>query len=202
MGLRLKFLAWWTPSFLIRRELKSIAKLTTEALKAQIPSDVLQKVDLPQMPQKSIQEQRATMAKTHTLLVKALEQAVGHEQAIQQGRAALFLVGQRIGKKTRTQLGVSDDPADLEQAAKVLYRVLRITFHLQWLNSSSAVALIDHCALSEHYSEFTCQILCATDEGVISGLQPNVTMKFAEYMTGSCQNCKATLNFVPTEVTA
>ncbi|MCW4023456.1 MAG: L-2-amino-thiazoline-4-carboxylic acid hydrolase [Candidatus Bathyarchaeota archaeon] len=201
MGLRLRFLEWWTPGFLIKRELQSINKQITEALKALIPADVFQKVDFPQMPQESIHEQRAAMAQTHTKLVKMLEQALGHEQAIQQGREALFLVGQRIGRKTRAQLGVGDNPADLERAAKILYRVLGISFHLQWLNSSSAVAIIDRCALSKEYSEFTCEILCATDEGVISGLQPNVTMKFVKYMTGGCQNCRATLQFTPKEAT-
>jgi hypothetical protein len=177
--------------------LQSISKKTIEALKAQIPPDVLQKLDLPQTPLKSIQDQRALMAKTHTLLVEALEQALGQEEALKRGRAALFLVGQHIGKIIRAQLGVGDNSQDLERAAKVLYRVLGITFHLQWLNDSNAVAIIERCALSEHYSQFTCQILCATDEGVISGLQPNVSMKFVEYMTGNCPNCRATLQFNP-----
>ncbi len=135
------------------------------------------------------------MAQNQAKLVEALEAAIGREEAIRLGREALFLVGQDIGKKTRIKLGVSDNPADLPKAAKILYRVLGIDFHLERINNSRAQAIIDRCALAEQYSKLTCQVLSATDEGVIKGLQPNVTMKFKEYMTSGCKNCKADIQF-------
>jgi hypothetical protein len=107
----------------------------------------------------------------------------------------LFLVGQRLGIETRVKLGVGDNPKDLERAAKILYRVLGIEFHLQWLDGKNANAIIDRCALAQKYSVLTCEVLSATDEGVINGLQPNVTMKFKEYMTSGCKNCRAELHF-------
>lgn len=139
------------------------------------------------------------MAKTHTELVKALEAAVGHDKAVGLGREALFSVGQEIGRQTRSKLGVGDNPKDLTRAAKVLYRVLGIEFHIEWLDDSNAVAIIDRCALAQQYSKLTCRVLSATDEGVINGLQPNVTMHFKEYLTGGCKNCRADLHFNPKE---
>jgi hypothetical protein len=135
------------------------------------------------------------MAQTHAKLVETLEASVGTEKAVKLGREALFLVGENLGKQIRSKLGVSDKPQDLTKAAKILYSVLGIEFHLEWLDTSNAEATIDRCALSEQYSKLTCEVLSAADEGVIKGLQPNVTLTFKEYMTGGCKNCEAHLCF-------
>ena len=198
MGLRLLILGWWTPKYIIRRELKNISDQTTTALKELISKYTIEEVDFinQKRPHSTrIQEQRAAMAQTHVKLVEALEAAVGHEAAVKLGREALFLVGQNLGKQTRIRLGVTDNPKDLTRAANILYRVLGIEFHLEWLDNSNAKAVIDRCALAEQYSRVTCEVLSATDEGVIKGLQPNVTMKFREYMTNGCQNCTADIHF-------
>jgi hypothetical protein len=190
-------LGWWTPNYIIRRELTNISQQTTTALESLIPKNANGEANVNQIqqPPTSIQQQRAAMAQTQAKLVETLAAAVGHEEAVRLGREALFLVGQEIGKQTRIQLGVSDNPSDLTKAAKILYRVLGIEFHLEWLDNSNAKAIIDRCALSEQYSELTCRVLSATDEGVISGLQPKVTMQFKEYMTSGCRNCMADIHF-------
>jgi hypothetical protein len=135
------------------------------------------------------------MAQIHTKLVEALESAVGHDKAVALGRESLFAVGETLGKQTRSKLGVRDSQNDLIKASKILYRILGIDFHIEWQNESNAIAVIERCALAEKYSAVTCEVLSATDEGVISGLQPDVKMKFTQYITGGCQNCRATLNF-------
>jgi len=198
VGLRLLILCWWTPKYIIRKELENISNRTTTALKALISKYAIEEVDVinqKQQPPTSIQEQRAAMAQTHVKLVETLEAIVGHEEAVKLGREALFLVGQNLGKQTRSKLGVSDNPKDLTKAAKILYRILGIEFRLEWLDNSNAKAIIDRCALVEQYSKLTCEVLSATDEGVIKGLQPNVTMKFKEYMTSGCKNCRADIHF-------
>ncbi len=194
MGLRLLVLSWWTPKYIIRRELENISDKTTTALETLISKHTIQKTDTANQKQQrptNIQEQRAAMAQTHAKLVEELKAAVGHEEAVKLGREALFLVGQNVGKQTRGRLGVSDNPNDLTKAAKILYRVLGIEFHLEWSDQSNATVIIDRCALAENYSKLTCQVLSATDEGVLNGLQPKVTMKFKEYMTSGCKNCLA-----------
>jgi hypothetical protein len=195
MGLRLRFLYWWTPNYVIRRELANLSTQTNSALQSLLDKYVEQKPTLRVETQNSgtVKEQRLSMAQNHVKMVEALEASVGHEKAVELGRAALLLVGENLGKQTRIKLGVGESPNDLTMAAKILYRVLGIDFRIKWLDDSTAKVMIDHCALAERYSEFTCQVLSATDEGVIKGLQPNVRLKFTQYMTSGCGKCKAAL---------
>jgi hypothetical protein len=197
MGLRLFVLGLWTPQYIIRRELENISNRTTAVLTSLIPKnqskafDAYQTQDYPT----SIQEQRTAMARKQAELVAALESALGHDEAVQKGRKALFAVGQEIGKQTRSKLGVSENPADLAKAAKILYRVLGIEFDLYWFDRSNAKATITRCALARKYTELTCKVLSATDEGVINGLQPYAEMKFTQYMTSGCRKCSANIQF-------
>ena len=204
MGLRLLILSWWTPKYVIRKELENISDKTTGALKALISKYADEPVGAAnqnQQPPTDIQEQRAAMAQTQAKLVETLASAVGHEKAVNLGREALFMVGQNLGKQARSRLGMGDSPNDLTKAAKILYRVLGIEFHLQWHDQSNATVIIDKCALAQQYSKLTCEVLSATDEGVIKGLQPNLTMKFNKYMTSGCKNCTADINLNGKEAT-
>jgi hypothetical protein len=197
MGFKLLILAWWTPKYIIQRELSNVSNQTTVALESLLTTHAPQEAanSSNPKPQTSIKEQRAKLAQTQSKLVQALEAKVGHEEAVRLGRKALFLVGENLGEQTRRRLSVGDNSKDLIKAAKVLYRVLGIDFHLRWLDKTKALVIVDHCALAEQYSELTCKILSATDEGVIKGLQPNCTMRFKEYMTSGCNKCRADIKF-------
>ena len=197
MGLRLLVLSWWTPKYIIRKELANVSDQTITSLQFLLAKYVPQELaeETRQHNSKNIGEQRALMAKTQSELVEAIEVKIGHEEAVKLGREALFSVGQNLGRQTRSKLGVSQKPKDLLKAAKILYRILGIEFHLEWLDNSNAVAIIERCALAKQYSKTTCEVLSATDEGVIKGLQPSVTMKFKEFMTSGCKNCKADIQF-------
>ncbi len=196
MGLKLRMLELWTPNYVIKRELRNVSSLTSNALKTLAATHAPNQLDAAeQKAPRSIQEQRAAMAQAQAELVQALEETLGHKEAVRVGREALFAVGQDLGRQTRAKLGVTDKPEDLVRAAKILYRILGINFHLEWVDQSVAVAVIDRCALSQQYSKLTCEVLSATDEGVINGLQPKVNMKFTQYMTSGCQNCRAEIHF-------
>jgi hypothetical protein len=197
MGLRLIILSWWTPSFIIRRELKNISDQTIAALTRLMPKNAAKTVDAnpKQDYHRSIEERRAAMAQTQANIVEKLESALGRDEALRLGREALFAVGREIGKQTRSKLGVSENPADLAKAAKILYRVLGIEFDLKWFDSANAKVTIKRCALAEKYSKLACEVLSATDEGVINGLQSNVSMNFREYMTSGCKTCSAYIHF-------
>jgi hypothetical protein len=197
VGLRLQMLYWWTPNYVIERELRNLATQTTDALCSLLAAHIPQQQGLNfQAPtSKGVKEQRIAMAQTHKQMVEALAASVGYDRAVALGRESLFAVGVALGKQTRKKLGVGENTTDLIKASKILYRVLGIDFHIDWQDQSSVVVVIERCALSEQYSELTCGVLSATDEGVIQGLQPNVTMKFTQYMTGGCKNCMASLNF-------
>jgi hypothetical protein len=197
MGLRLRLLYLWTPNYIIKRELRNLNDQTIIALNSLLATYAPQQVKANQKPQteKDVRAQRENMAQNHARMVEALEAAVGYDKAVALGRESLYTVGVALGKQTRGKLGVGSSQSDLIRASKILYRILGIDFHIEWINEANAVAVIERCALSEQYSKLTCEVLSATDEGVISGLQPNVKMKFTHYITGGCPNCRATLNF-------
>ncbi len=187
---------------MIRKELQNISNETTAALKALVSKyagESTNASDQNRQP-KTIEEQRAVMAQTQATLAERVQNSVGHDEAVKLGRAALFLVGQNLGRRARKSLGVSDNPRDLVRAAKILYRILGIEFHLEWHDQSSATLIIDRCALAKEYSSLTCELLCATDEGVLNGLLPKVRMRFKEYMTSGCKNCRASIAFEKQEV--
>ena len=96
MGLKLLILGWWTPKYLIRRELTNINDRTITALKTLIPETARQEAtaDPPQQSSRGIEQQRAAMAQTHAQLVEKLASVVGRDQAVVLGRNALFLIGE------------------------------------------------------------------------------------------------------------
>ncbi len=198
MGLRLAFLYFWTPSYVIRRELRNLSDQTNAALRSLLatyaPKQQIPQND-PLLISKGVKARRAAMAQMHAQMVDALASSIGRDRAVSLGREALFAVGVDLGRRTRRKLGVGENPNDLIKASKILYRILCIGFHIEWQDQANAVAVIERCALADQYSKLTCEVLSATDEGVIAGLQPNVTMKFTQYITGGCQNCKAQLEF-------
>ena len=82
---------------------------------------------------KSVKEQRANMAQTHAQMVEALAAAVGHDKAVALGRESLFASRSSTWKQTRSKLGVGESQSDLIKASKILYRILGIDFHIEWL---------------------------------------------------------------------
>ncbi len=197
MGLRLRVLSWWTPKFVIRKELSNVSNQTVSALESALAAYGVRADTLIQAtpPQASIEGQRAAMAQTHAQLVEALEAAVGREQAEKRCRELLFAVGRNLGEETRSRLGVGNSQKDLIRAAKILYRILGIRFELERIGNRRLQLIVDRCALVDQYSALTCEVLSATDEGVITGLQPRATMRFAQYMTDGCRTCTADVHF-------
>ena len=193
MGLKLVLLSRWTPNFILKRELDHVYIVTSSALESLLnasnPNGVTSKVIMPL--EGNLKEKRTAMAKEHNRLVEILVGVLGRDEAIRLGRETLFTVGSQLGKETRLKLGANYSFNDLIRSAKVLYRILGISFNLEKISNGTASLTINRCALAKDYSELTCQVLSATDEGVISGLNPNITMSFTQKMTSGCQVCKA-----------
>jgi hypothetical protein len=202
MGFRLRLLSWWTPNYVLRRELAYVADHTTMAIKTILANyGVSESSNTNQQLNLTVEQQRANMAQTHVRLVETLVASFGHEKGVTLGRETLFSVGESLGKQTRARLGVGDNPRDMIEAAKILYRIFGIEFHLEWLDETNAILIIDRCALAKNYTPLTCEVLSATDEGIIQGLQPNSKMEFKEYMTtGGCTKCKADIHFHNKEI--
>jgi hypothetical protein len=200
MGLKLWVLSWWTPNFVVNRVLDKLDAETVAAFKSlplDITADVLGIVNSGSVSNAgSVNQKRRTMAKQHVKLVEFLVSSLGRERGIELGRGALFDAGKQLGRQVRGLLGVSETPADLIRAARVLYRVLGINFDIVRTGNGIATLIVNRCALAEEYSELTCQVLSATDEGVMQGLNPNTRMRFREYLTSGCPKCKADLLFI------
>ena len=190
------------PQYIIYRELGHVSDHTITAIESLLSEYGFQEIAVgkKQHVRMSIEQERINMAQAHARLVETLESKFGYEKGVTLGRETLFSIGVSLGKQTRIRLGVGDNPKDMIQAAKILYRIFGIDFHLEWHNESNATLIIDRCALSEHYSKATCEVLSATDEGIIQGLQPNSTMQFKEYMTSGCKKCKADIHFHKKEI--
>ncbi len=199
MGIRLTFLSFWTPNYIISKELDRIFNHTTNSLKLLLQvhasSEYFKIANEIELPKGNIIKKRTAMAKSHALLVDALSNAVGPDRAINLGREALFEVGKRLGKETRNRLGIGNNSNDLIKAAKIMYRVLGIDFEVQWQGKKKGTLIVNRCEMAKEYSELTCHVLSATDEGVIKGLESNVSMIFTERMTSGYSKCIAQIEF-------
>jgi hypothetical protein len=184
----------WLPNYVLKGELEKVATMTTNALCSlleEVATNELQKVSTAiKTPTGSIEERRAVMATNHSLLLKALSDGIGHDRAVEVGRETLFKVGVRLGKESRKRLGVDDSVEDLLMAARVMYHVLGIRFTFNGEGGDHRIE-IKRCALSKHYSEFTCTVLSAIDEGVVRGLNPKASMSFKRKITSGYPTCTA-----------
>ena len=199
MGIRLVVLSWWTPKHIISRELDHVSDLTTAALMSLVavhaPEALVELAKEQVQLSRTIEERRSAMAKKHATLIKVLENAAGRDKAVELGRDALFAVGRNLGREARDKLGIGDEPRDLTRAARIFYRVLGIEFGVEWLGDAKANLIVERCALSKEYSELTCLVLSATDEGVVRGLNPGASMRFEETMTSGRARCIAAVEF-------
>lgn len=199
MGIRLTFLGWWTPNFIISRELDNVSNATATALKSLLKTYSTNRAAEFALEEKrlsgTLENKRVSMAKRHAVLVEALVEAIGKDEAVKLGREKLFEVGKELGAEIRSKLGVTSNPQDLVKAAKVLYRVLGIDFDVNWVDHKNGQLLVHHCELAKTYSELTCLILSATDEGVINGLEPSASMLFKDKITEGCSRCVADIRF-------
>lgn len=195
MNLKLRFLAWWTPEYVLIKMLNRVAELTLETLDGLLrqyaPSDLGMINVKENRSARSLEQIRYRMSRDHEVRVKALIDVLGIEKTISLGREMLFKTGLRLGEEVRKELSVDNDLKDLVRAARVLYRVLGINFTVKFEGKSLAYLLINRCDLANCYSSPTCFILSATDEGVITGLNPKIKMVFEKRMTEGYRECKA-----------
>jgi len=197
VSLKLLLASRWLPSSLLKNELDRVSAQTTEALCSLLDEKApaeLEEVSRRIKPLSgSIEERRAAMATNHSTLVEALSKVIGYDRAVDAGRESLFRVGVRLGEESRIRLGVGESIGDLLLAARVLYRVLGISFDAHWSGDGLQV-VVDRCALSGHYSELACIVMSAVDEGAVRGLNPLISMRFERRITSGFPTCVARVN--------
>ena len=197
MSLKLSATRLFTPKATLLRELDRVAEMTTAVLDAlveeMVPGTLEALREGDPLMEGDLEQRRIAMATVHERRVASMVEAVGDDEAVRRGRKRLFPVGERLGAEARQRLGVGEDLGDLVDAATVMYRVLGINFEPEERDDGTLVLHIDRCALSEGYSEVTCRLMSAADEGMIRGLNPDVEMTFRERITGGCPACLADL---------
>jgi len=197
MGLKLDLLSLWMPDFIMKKEIKIIAEVTIRELDrlmeenshSQNSHSPLKSLPTPKI-EGSSRNRRIEMASAHEQRVKLLIQVLGREKAIELGRAALFRTGQELGSQLKGRLGVGESLTDLIKAARILYRVLGIDFAVQKTNDTIFL-VVNRCQLADYYSSDTCRVLSATDEGVVQGLNPHISMRFNQRMAAVPPCCLA-----------
>jgi hypothetical protein len=174
------------------QEIERIRSSTDIALDALLAGHVPGRKEEMKMP-RTLEEARAEMAQSHERKVKALIENFGRERAISLGREALFRTGLELGREAKTRLAVKDSKNDLFRAARVLYLILGIEFNIV-VGPEGERMEVFRCPLSQHYSQVTCMIMSAVDEGTFSGLNPHVGLSFKEHITDGASKCVAIID--------
>lgn len=190
MSARLLLASRWMPRVMMAREVERIRARTNATLDTLMTAHGVVAPPGDGRTGRSLEERRAAMALEHERRVRALVEALGREKAVTLGREALFRTGLELGREARERLGVRDDREDLLRAAKVLYRILGIEFAMVGDPDGERME-VSRCALSHLYSEETCLVLSAVDEGVVSGLVPGASMRFEKRLTDGSPRCVA-----------
>ena len=144
----------------------------------------------------NLNEKRKLMAHAHNKLVESLIENVGKDEAISQGRPVMFQKGLLLGQRFRKILGVGNHLNDLINAARILYSALGIDFQVEENKRGEITMVVNHCSLARDYNPPTCQILSAADEGVVQGLNPNLSMSFNKRIAAGSSCCLAPITGV------
>jgi predicted ArsR family transcriptional regulator len=195
MSLRLAIASAYLPKRTIRKELLHVEQATNAALDEAIGASVSGYLPRTLAEDDSrLEELRDRMARGHKERVAVLVEALGRERAVEVARLALFQAGTELGREAREKLSVRDEPGDLRKAAKVLYRVLGIEFTMSYEDRRGEMR-VHRCALARLYDSSTCEVLCATDEGVVHGLSERAELKFTQHLTSGKPECVAEFKF-------
>jgi hypothetical protein len=194
MNLKLMLAAKALPKRIIKQELFFIAESTVSLLNILLREHTLAtdtgiRLDKNQ----TLPCLRKNMALTHVLQVKRLVEKIGLEKTLLYGREKLNALGIRLGQAFKQELSIGSDIRDALYAAKIMYRILAIKFKLNWISENKAWLYVTKCALADYYSKHTCAVLCAADEGVVSGINKALTLKFESYLTQGNPFCRAEL---------
>lgn len=195
MSIKLDLLSLWMPEFIIRKEIEYIAKITIGELDKLIMENAPSQSKSLKKPKLdgSSMNMRMEMSSAHENRVKLLIQVLGRDKAIQLGREALFSTGLDLGFQLKGRLGVGDNLAELVKAARILYKVLGIDFKVKTTEKGTTL-VVNRCQLASYYSPDTCLVLSATDEGVVQGLNPHLSMSFNKRIAAGSSCCLAPIS--------
>ena len=193
MSIKLSIMSIWIPEFILIKELERTSYIINEHLDNLLGRYSISRTTTGKLLKGNLNERRARMAIGQNLRVEALIKALGFDKACELGRIEMFNAGYKLGREAQKRLGVGKNIQDTLIAAKILYKVLGINFTVETHNKNF-ILRVESCALASHYSPETCKIMSAADEGVLKGLNNNMSMKFIKRITEGSEECTACIN--------
>lgn len=187
MNIKLFLMSIWTPEFVLINELEKTFIITNKCI-----DDLLEKYSIPKPNIKNnlegnLKEQRLIMAKSHKVRLDSLIGVLGFDKALKVGREELFKAGYMMGCDIKKRLKVKNIN-DTLIALRVIYNVLGINFIVEE-KGTDMILRIKYCELSSLYSIDTCEIMSAVDEGVLKGLNNQLSMNFKAKITEGVDEC-------------
>ena len=190
MNIKLRILSIWIPKFILIRELERTSYIINDHLDKLLDKYSISHLSTITPLNGNLEECRSVMGEGHAQRVHALVKTLGFDKACEVGRAEMFKAGYEMGCEATKRLGVGKNINDSIVAARILYNVLGINFIVE-KHGKNIFLRIKSCALAKHYSLETCKIMSAVDEGVITGLNNNLGMKFLKMITEGAEECTA-----------
>jgi hypothetical protein len=182
--MRLWLLERRAPSWLKRRLLDDLARITAEALGGSPPQWSSRSFE------DRLQQYTAFSAATAGRLIAGDDQA-----AAAAARTHLHTAAVDLGGSLRRRLGVSSS-GDALRALSLLYRHIGIDLRL----AGPADVEVSRCSFAALYDERVCRLMSALDEGVAAGLSAGWQLRFTQRLTGGASCCRA--SFGPGPVSA
>ena len=170
-------LRFYVPSSLRRRKLKSLFEATAKAFEVDVPS-------MNHLSYKRCLEKYALFTK------EEVDKRLREGNDMHETRTALYLHAYGLGKEIRERLGLKTTD-DVLKVGRSLYRSIGIDFQ----GSSIGTVMIHSCFFSRFYSEGTCRVMSALDEGIAAGLSGGGKLSFSQRITEGKPCCEAYLEF-------
>ena len=200
ISLRLLIAGIWMPKKRIIQELKRVYFQTNQALDVLLKENGIENPVIlcknEELDKMTPEDLRKKMANDHNIKVKSLIVELGQGKAIEQGRNELLKTGIKLGERARLELGVRDSISDFLKAAKILYKILGIDIEIKRLSRKKIIMFVNRCSLAYSYTDVTCQVLSAADEGMVQGLNSNFKMAFQERITSGAIKCRAEIKII------
>jgi hypothetical protein len=175
MKLLLRIAGRHIPTFIRKRELQKLFRMTASAFGTEIPP----------MVGFSYNECLSEYAR---FTRKSVDQSFTKGDNIQIIQDRLFQQAYEYGKMWRKIFNVSSMYEAME-AAKILYQVIGIEFR----GTNLGAIEIDKCFFSQQYSPETCKVISSLDAGIMAGLSGDGSLSFSQRITEGFSSCKAHL---------
>jgi hypothetical protein len=173
MNVLFKISEMYIPSFLKKRELMKLFRITASAFETTVPS-------MAGLSFEECLEEFAHFTK------KEVDHSINKNGEIQKIQDRLYQGAYEFGNKFRKRFRVSSI-GDVMAVGRLLYGILGINFQ----GTTQGTITISKCLFSHTYSSSTCRTISSLDAGMIAGLSGGGIMAFSGRIKDGFESCKA-----------